>query len=156
MKPASRWYLGMCLSVAVVLLALTPIRGDEASHKKAVLELFAVMKMDKQFDTTINQMLDLQTRSNPGLAKMRPTMKRFFAKYMSFESLKDDMAKIYQESFTEAEIKELITFYQTPLGKKLLDKTPDLTKKGAELGAKRVQDNLPELQKMITEDAEKK
>jgi hypothetical protein len=147
--------LGCLLALGLALLATSTARADETSHKKAVVELFGVMKMHKQFETAIDQMLDVQARSNPVLGKMRPTMKRFFNKYMSFDSLKDDMAKIYMESFTEAEIKDLTKFYQSPLGKKLLEKMPDLMKKGSELGVKRVQANQAELQKMIREDLSK-
>jgi hypothetical protein len=36
----------------------------------------------------------------------------------------DEMAKIYSTDFTEKELKELVTFYKTPLGKKLLEQEP--------------------------------
>ena len=80
-------------------------------------------------------------------------MKRFFAKYISYASLKDDLIKMYSEEFTEQENwKELATFYQTPLGKKVIEKTPKLSAKGAQLGMERVQANQAELQKMIQDE----
>jgi hypothetical protein len=36
----------------------------------------------------------------------------------------DQMAKIYGNFFTEQELKDLVTFYKTPLGKKLLTEEP--------------------------------
>ncbi|KIZ36588.1 MULTISPECIES: DUF2059 domain-containing protein [Rhodopseudomonas] len=36
----------------------------------------------------------------------------------------DGMAKIYAEDFTEQELKDLVTFYKSPLGKKLLTQEP--------------------------------
>lgn len=36
----------------------------------------------------------------------------------------DEMAKVYATDFTEKEIKDLIAFYKTPLGKKLLEQEP--------------------------------
>lgn len=36
----------------------------------------------------------------------------------------DEVAKIYAEHFTEQELKELVAFYKTPLGKKLLAEEP--------------------------------
>jgi len=43
-----------------------------------------------------------------------------------FAELMDDIAKIYAESFSEQEMKEIIAFYQTPAGKKMLDQQPKL------------------------------
>ena len=34
------------------------------------------------------------------------------------------MAQIYANEFTEQELKDLVTFYKSPLGKKLLDAEP--------------------------------
>jgi len=43
-----------------------------------------------------------------------------------FAELMDDIAKIYAESFSEQEMKDIVAFYQTPIGKKLLDQQPRL------------------------------
>ena len=79
--------------------------------------------------------------------------KSFLSKYMSWASMKDDMVKIYVGEFTEPELKELAAFYQTPLGRKTVQKMPALLAKGAEMGQKRVQEHLPELQAAIQSQA---
>jgi hypothetical protein len=76
-------------------------------------------------------------------------------KHMSWESLKADTIQIYMAEFTEKELDELNRFYETALGRKMVEKMPTLMGKGAELGAKRVQDNMPELQSAIAEEAKK-
>lgn len=43
--------------------------------------------------------------------------------------LYEAMAKIYMEEFTHNEIKELLHFYETPIGKKLASKTAVLAQK---------------------------
>ena len=139
---------------AIALFQPAPARADEASHRKAVDSLFALMGMEKVLAESIDQMLAMQVQQNPALAQFQPQMKAFLSKYMSWASLKDDMAKIYMAEFTEAELKELTKFYETPLGKKTIQKMPGLMAKGAEIGQKRVQDHLPELQAALA--AEKK
>jgi len=131
---------------AIVLLQPAPARADEASHRKAVDSLFALMGMENVLTQSIDQMLAMQVQQNPGLAQYQPQMKTFLNKYMSWASLKDDMAKIYMAEFSESELNELTKFYQTPLGKKSIQKMPLLMTKGAEIGQKRVQEHLPELQ----------
>ena len=82
-------------------------------------------------------------------------MKQFLAKYMSWDSLKADMIKIYMDEFTESELGELNKFYQTPVGKKTVEKMPTLMSKGAQLGGQRVQEHMPELQAAIAAEAQK-
>ena len=48
--------------------------------------------------------------------------------------LYDKMAGLYMEEFTQEEIKELIAFYNTDLGKKLADKQLDLMQKAMMFG----------------------
>ena len=91
----------------------------------------------------------MQVQQNPAIAPYRTEMKAFLSKYMSWASMKDDMVKLYVNEFTEAELKELSAFYQTPIGKKSLQKMPTLMAKSAEMAQRRVQEHLPELQASI-------
>ena len=135
--------------IALSLLQPNALRADEASHKKAAESLLALMGLEKLLSQSVDQMLALQVQQNPALAPYQAQMKTFLNKYMSWASLKDDMAKVYMAEFTEAELNDLIKFYQTPLGKKTVEKMPSLMTKGAEMGQKRMQEHLPELQAAI-------
>ncbi|PYJ11442.1 MAG: hypothetical protein DMF06_02705 [Verrucomicrobia bacterium] len=145
MKP----FLLSILIGALAVLSPATTRADEASHRKATENLFVLMGMETVISQSIDQMLAMQVQQNPGLAQFQPQMKTFLNKYMSWASLKDDMTKIYMAEFTESELNELAKFYQTPLGKKTIQKMPGLMAKGAEIGQKRVQDHLPELEAAI-------
>lgn len=80
-------------------------------------------------------------------------MSKFFAKYLNWENLKDDFIQIYCDAYTEQELKEIYAFYQTPAGRKMVAKTPELTVKGMTITAAKVQANQAELQRMIQEAA---
>lgn len=43
-----------------------------------------------------------------------------------FTELTDEVAKFYAEDFTEQELKDIIAFYQSPTGKKLLERQPQI------------------------------
>lgn len=47
----------------------------------------------------------------------------------SLPSLYDKMAKIYMETFTHDEVKQMLKFYDSPVGKKISEKAGELTKK---------------------------
>jgi uncharacterized protein len=128
------------------------LSADEKSHQAAVEELLVITKTPENLKSSITTMLDLQIKQAPPLAPLRKPMEKFFEKYLSYDALKDDLIKMYAAEFTEEEIKDLIKFYQTPLGKKTAEKMPVLTAKGAQLGASRVDAHKAELQQMIRDE----
>ncbi len=150
-----RMKTSLLLALAALILLASPGSADEKAHRKAAEDLLTLMEVDKQMQSAIDQSLDIQIKTNPQLMPFRPVLKEFFTKHMTWDAVKDDMIKIYVDAFEEGEIQELIQFYKTPLGKKLIAKTPELTGKGMEIGAKRVQDNQAELVQMIQEAAKK-
>ncbi|MEY2490604.1 MAG: uncharacterized protein QOC70_2546 [Verrucomicrobiota bacterium] len=152
MKP----FLLSILIGAIAFFQPATTRADEASHRKAAEALFALMGMESLINQSIDQMLAMQVQQNPALAPYQVQMKAFLSKYMSWATLKDDMVKIYTAEFSESELNELNKFYQTPLGKKTVQKMPALMAKGAEIGQKRVQEHLPELQAALAAGGEQK
>ena len=106
------------LMIVVVFGQMEAVRADNASHRAAAESLLTLMDMDNLLNQSIDQMLDMQVKQNPAIGQFKAQMKTFLSKYMSWASMKDDMIKIYMDEFTEQELKELLAFYQTPLGKK--------------------------------------
>lgn len=148
MKPALSLLIG-----ATVCILSSPARADEVSHHAAAESLLTMMDMEKVMSQSIDQVLQIQVRQNPAIAPFQQQMKAFLTKYMSWASMKQDMVKLYESEFTEAELKELIAFYQTPVGKKTIQKMPQLLSKGAEIGQTRIQEHLPELQAAMAASA---
>jgi hypothetical protein len=145
--------LVICLMVLPGFAA--PACADDASRLKAAQDLLAVNQMDKVFDRTVDQMLDVQMKMRPDIAPYRDTMRAFFTKYMGWNSLKDDFARLYAESFTEDELKAITAFYITPAGKKAVQILPQLAARGAQIGQERVQAHMGELQTMMDEAMKK-
>ena len=69
-----------------------------------------------------------------------------FTSEVNFDELTELIIPIYDKHFSHDDIKELIAFYQTPIGKKLIEKQPDIIKEsmvagmtwGQKIGAKLV------------------
>lgn len=137
------------LGFSIFAIAAPAALADTKSHRKAAEDLLKAMNMDRQFTMAIDQSLDAQIKANPQLGPYRPTLKKFFDKYMSWDSLKDELVTIYANAFTEKELHDIITFYKTPVGKKVVEKTPELMTQGMQLGVRRVQEHQVELQQML-------
>jgi uncharacterized protein len=138
------------------LLSVAPrAHADDKSYRAAVLEYFELADMEGLMKRSIDVMLTAQIQGNPGLAPYAPKLKVFLAKYMGWASLRDEFIEIYKKAFTEAEFKEILAFYKTPVGRKTLKQMPGLMEQGAQVGAKRVQEHMAELQQMLQEDTVK-
>jgi uncharacterized protein len=129
---------------AGVLLA-NRAAADEASHRKAVLEFFKLADMENMMNENIDTMVQAQVQMNPSMAPVADTFKQFMAKYMSWKALESEFVTIYMKTFDEAELKQMLAFYKTPVGKKSLRQMPKLIQQGAQVGADRVQQHMPEL-----------
>jgi uncharacterized protein len=141
---------GLLLIALATFLPLAA-QADPASHRAAAESFLGIMDMDKVLSQSIDQMLKVQVQGNPAIAPYEPQMRAFFSNYTSWASMKEDMINIYMSEFSEEELKQLTAFYQTPIGKKAIQKMPALLAKGAEMGQKRVQEHLPELQAAMAE-----
>ncbi|QXV66130.1 DUF2059 domain-containing protein [Mucilaginibacter achroorhodeus] len=121
------------------------------AHLKAAEDLLKVTQADMLFKQNMGTMLKQASTNIPEdkRAKFIEVMNTFVAKYVSWETLRDQMAAAYAKEFTAAELKGLIAFYSTDLGKKLLAKQPALVSKGAEIGQQMVQSHQVELQQMM-------
>jgi hypothetical protein len=139
------------LIVALCLFVPLAARAGEASpsHIQAAEELFRTMKIDILLDQTIDTILKAQVAQNPDLANVQDVIRQFLGKYMSWEVLKPQMVAIYTDAFTEAELREVNAFYNTPTGQKAITVLPGLMQKGMAIGQKTMQEHLPELQEEI-------
>ena len=150
-----RTVLSACLITLVFVLTSSVSIADDKSHRQAIEELFTVLNLAKTMEMSIEQILEVQMQQNVQLAPYRDVMQKFLHKYFSLESLKEELIQLYAADFTEADLKQLIAFYRTPVGQKTIEKLPKLMAQGAQLGMARVQMHQEELRHMIEEEESK-
>jgi len=125
------------------------VLADSESHKRAVEEFFEIWEMEKSLMQIRDKLLAFEIQMNPKMAPFIDVMKEFFEKYMSWDSLKDEMVNIYLQEFTEQEMNKINAFYRTPTGQKMIKRTPELMSRGGQIGMRRLQENRDELKRMI-------
>lgn len=123
------------------------------SHLQAAETLLKATGIDRQFDDIINTMLSAFGNQIPADKKstFEAVMKKFMGKYFTWEAMKSELSATYASEFSEADLKEITTFYNTPVGKRYSQKLPQLTQKGVLLGQKIAQDHQAELMQMMQE-----
>ena len=73
------------------------------------------------------------------------------AAYAPGGPMANGLTDIYRRHYTADEIRGLIAFYETPLGRKVIDLQPVLAQETMKLGVSWAQQHLPALQKRIDE-----
>jgi len=119
------------------------------SHRKAAADLLKLMDAENQAMAGANAMADVMLQSNPMLSPFRDVITEWSAKVMTWENMMPKMVALYAETYTEDELKELIAFYSSKLGKKMIRVTPELTRRGAMIGSELAQKHMGELQAAI-------
>ena len=72
-------------------------------------------------------------------------------KAVGWDKLKPDMVKLYTSNFDEKELKELIRFYESPLGQKVLQRMPMLTAQSAQITQGKLETAVPEVNKLLAD-----
>lgn len=137
------------ISLAIVCLMSSTAWAATNSHRQAAEELLKVSDLKNTMDRMIVQMVELQLQQKPVMVPYRDVMLQFFNKYLSYGSIKYDFIDIYTEEFSEKELREIIRFYKTPVGKKTITKLPILMQKGAQVGMSKVKSHQNELREML-------
>lgn len=131
------------IAMALLVAASCNAWADEASYK-VVDELLSLTPtarslegMRREFDTQMQGMISTTSQGKQAealTAEQRAVAARFsaqvgklFDEHLAWDKVKPVARKVYLENFSEAELSELVVFYQTPLGQAMLAKMPAVT-----------------------------
>jgi hypothetical protein len=143
--------------IVVVLVLLLGIAAPAAaqkyepanSHERAAAELIQLLKVEESSRMAIDAMIESMVAQNPMLAEVRDIFNDFFREFSRWEALYPEYIRIYRNAYTEAELRELIAFYKTPVGRKTVELMPRLMQEGMEVGQRQMEPHLPELQRRL-------
>lgn len=149
------------LSILLFLtLICSALAEDSPSQKsaEAILEITnAAGAMKTGFLATIEPMIDnMKQKGMPdaAVAEMKAAMTEWFDAEIKWSEIKPKMIDLYVQEFSAQELKELLAFYQTPVGQKAIAKLPVIMRQGSMIGqeyASRKQDSLKQKVQAIVE-----
>ena len=151
------------LVVTFCAMTLVTISYAEGASKRELAEkLLEAMEVQKNIEKSfemVNQMVPAELKhlgdegksSSNRATKEMAEMMEVIMKEMSWDKLKDDYISIYADTFTEKELLGIITFYESPIGRKFIEKQPELMKKSMQISQKQMIGLLPKIQKLTEE-----
>jgi hypothetical protein len=120
--------LAACLAFTGPVFAQQPSPAAMATAKEVVSLTGSTAVFTPIVAGVIEQAKILFLQQNPGLAK---DLNEIAAKLRTdlqprVSEISDEVAKLYATAFTEQELKDILAFYKSPAGKKLLDQQPNV------------------------------
>ena len=134
MKSLSGILSATCLALGLALTALPAVAQQPKPASPAAIaaakEILAMKHADAMYASAVPNLVhktkDQLLQSNLNYQKDLNEVEVIVAKKLAGreKEIGDGMAAVYAQAFTEQELKDLVTFYKSPLGQKLLTAEP--------------------------------
>jgi len=146
------------LLTAVFSMPLWAADATPQPSRTSVDQLLALSDAKRLLDVALRQMQAVGAQEIQK-SEMSAAQKRVVTKYQtsisslirnkfSFEQLHDELAEIYQQTFSQKEVDAMINFYRTPEGQAMLQKMPIISQQSMKVIMLRAQQLQPEINKL--------
>ena len=144
-----KYLLGVLFATSLVLPGLSV--ADDQSHLEQVEILFKLTRMEQKINDSVDSVAQLQLRQNPNLdAAKRAQLMAFLERYIGWNAVRADLYEMYMQTFTEEELKTINDFYITTTGQKVIVIVPQLVQERNRLAMQRLQQNIGEVQAIMS------
>lgn len=150
----------ICTAV-VLVCASGQVFADTASHNasaEAFLKLAHADKLGTPVYMQVQQMFAQRFAQTKAPESKKAVLDTYTAKAnaaldqaIGWDKIKPDMVQLYTANFSESELKDLVAFYQSPLGKKVLEKMPQLTQQSAQMTQSKLESAVPVVNKLLAD-----
>ena len=117
--------------VLVILFAICIFGINAQTKNDDILKLLRVSGSDKLAEQIMDAMIPQFQQLVPGIPD---TFWTRFREKLNIDDLLYACIPVYDKYYTQDEIKELIAFYESPLGQKMVEVTPLLTQETMAIG----------------------
>ncbi len=143
-------------SVVFVALIASPLMltaGEK--EQKAAHELLQVGQYELLLCNNVDKVFKALSKMDPMIARHEVEIREFCQKNLTSESFTNELADVYAGIFTEKELKEIIKFYKSKTGKKMVETYPEVMKRMEGLAELHILRNLNELVEILLEKTHK-
>ena len=153
---------GGILAALVLVAGPASPQSPSAETMAAAKELVAASRADEQIKTLLPLIFQ---QLKPMIVQGRREVERDFDKLMPLmlelmssrmDEFADAMTLVYARNFTVAELQQIQAFYQTPAGRKLLERMPVVAQESMALGQKVGQAIAKDMQDRIIQELRKR
>ena len=129
------------LLVLLFVLPSVPVHADESVKNAEIEKMFQIIGIDELMSggfeamlPAIGQLAAQLKLDSDEQEDLKDIYRVWFDEDIDRDLMKNQMIGLYADTFSLEEIEELNRFYQTPIGLKFLEKTPELMRLGTQIG----------------------
>jgi hypothetical protein len=145
-------------------LVILPLSAQEEKKEPSPAEqLLEVMEFKKTIIEggvaafpTVAQSLQGQGLNKQEMAEVKDAFTGYMTQLANDPALMEKTVKLYEDTFTNDELLELIAFYQTPTGRKTIHTLPEIMGKATMFSEKLAQKHVGSFQKALGDILERK
>ncbi|MDY0275438.1 MAG: DUF2059 domain-containing protein [Desulfomicrobium sp.] len=144
-----------------IILTCSPAYSGEKEHRALARELIKITdgdtvmeKMKDQLSMVFEQLtlqMNIQQADKPKLDKFTARFQAILKDDMAWDKIENQYIDLYTTVFTEEDIKGLVGFYNSELGKKVTEKMPELMQQSMVVAREHMQTVVPKLEELTEE-----
>ncbi|MCQ8890052.1 DUF2059 domain-containing protein [Pseudoalteromonas carrageenovora] len=147
--------MGKALLLSLLIFS-SSLYAEQNTKQQKIDELINVMNMDAMVDSMYGQVEGMMKNMSAQMG-VKPSEQAIFDKYyadmtnvlkseMSWEKMQPMMVNVYDKHFKEQEIADMLAFYKTETGQKILKKMPIVMQESMQMSQSLIQDAMPKIQ----------
>lgn len=144
-----------------ILLLLLPFYALADEKYDLADKIISLTNMSRMMEQTKQQVLQMESqmmgqfdvpedKKDAAAAFQKKLTEKTF-EIMDFDNMRNEYAALFAEVFTMDELKGLVAFYESPVGRSMIEKQPIIVQKAMQMSQKRMAVLIPEIQKMAKE-----
>ncbi|TLX63053.1 hypothetical protein DN820_13630 [Stutzerimonas nosocomialis] len=147
------------MTASLLTFGSLQVHADARSHQADAERFLQMVQADKLAVPVYGQVQQMFAQRFAQLeapADKQATLERYVAKAdaeldkaIGWPKLKPEIVELYTSTFTEQELKELIAFYESPIGKKMMARLPELNARSAQLTQVKLEAAVPPVNKLL-------
>ena len=154
--------LTLIILTGLILLSIHPVKAQSDTSKITAAHLAVAEQLikstgmtDVRFSLMRSELIKSLSTTIPipdkNKGKFVVGMTAFMDKYLPLDLFKSRFVKLYAEAFTEDELRQLIDFYKSPIGKKIISKVPELLQNGMLMEQQALKDHYSEIESIASD-----
>lgn len=145
------------LFLALLGLPIKPALADDASQRALAAKLIDMTNgkdtMRAGFDAVMNGAItNMAAHGLPpdGVNEIRTAIDKWYDQEINFDDIRPKLVDIYMQNFTEDDLKQLVSFYQSPVGQKTIKNLPTVMRDGAMIAQEYTKAKIATLNAQLT------
>jgi proline iminopeptidase len=134
--------------VAAAPAAAQGVPANDSAKVETIRKLFAITRVEAYHTQIMSQASVAYSNafaSTPIPAELVGRMRAFLDEHGNFAAVENDLISVYREFYSETEAQQLLRFYESPLGQRLVTVTPAISARMYQVTSARMTALMPKL-----------